>query len=156
MRFFEAIPSELFSPLASPNRALYADALDVLYSAYRDNLKIREDALYSMLRSKLEEQLADATFEGEDIARIAHSINHIFNSHERCPQNCIIYGAKASTFLSKTAASGRAWVFFYGIHPSGKTEAFCMEIDTFQKLKKKNIFSEKFSDSSLFIILLRK
>ena len=24
-----------------------------------------------------------------------------------------------------------------------------MEIDTFQKLKKKNIFSEKFSDSSL-------
>ena len=67
MKFFEAIPSELFSPLASPNRALYADALDVLYSAYRDNLKIREDALYSMLRSKLEEQLADATFEGEDI-----------------------------------------------------------------------------------------
>lgn len=67
MKFFEAIPGELFSPLASPNRALYADALDVLYSAYRDNLKIREDALYSMLRSKLEEQLADATFEGEDI-----------------------------------------------------------------------------------------
>ena len=31
-----------------------------------------------------------------------------------------------------------------------------MEIDTFQKLKKKNIFSEKISDSSLFIILLRK
>ena len=30
-----------------------------------------------------------------------------------------------------------------------------MEIDTFQKLKKKNIFSEKFSDYSLFIILLR-
>lgn len=55
MKFFEAIPGELFSPLSSPNRALYADALDVLYSAYRDNLKIREDALYSMLRSKLEE-----------------------------------------------------------------------------------------------------
>lgn len=67
MKFFDVIPSELFSPLASPNRVLYADALDVLYSAYRDNLKIREDAFYSMLRSKLEEQLADATFEGEDI-----------------------------------------------------------------------------------------
>lgn len=67
MKFFEAVPSELFSPLSSPNRALYADALDVLYTAYRDNLKIREDALYSMLRSKLEEQLAEATFEGEDI-----------------------------------------------------------------------------------------
>ena len=31
MKFFEAVPDELFSPLASPNRALYADALDVLY-----------------------------------------------------------------------------------------------------------------------------
>ena len=30
MKFFEAVPDELFSPLASPNRALYADALDVL------------------------------------------------------------------------------------------------------------------------------
>jgi len=67
MKFFEAVPGDLFSPLASPNRALYADALDVLYAAYRENLKIREDALYSMLRGRLEYQLADATFEGEDI-----------------------------------------------------------------------------------------
>ena len=67
MKFFEAVPSDLFSPLASPNRALYADALDVLYAAYRENLKIPEDMLYSMLRSRLEQQLADATFEGEDI-----------------------------------------------------------------------------------------
>lgn len=67
MKFFEAVPSDLFSPLTSPNRALYADALDVLYAAYRENLKIPEDMLYSMLRSRLEQQLADATFEGEDI-----------------------------------------------------------------------------------------
>lgn len=67
MKFFDVIPSELFSPLASPNRVLYADALDVLYNAYRENLKIPEDMLYSMLRSKLEQQLADASFEGEDI-----------------------------------------------------------------------------------------
>ena len=45
MKFFEAVPSDLFSPLASPNRALYADALDVLYAAYRENLKIPEDML---------------------------------------------------------------------------------------------------------------
>lgn len=67
MKFFEVVPNDLFSPLASPNRALYADVLDVLYAAYRENLKIREDTLYSMLRNKLEQQLADATFEGEDI-----------------------------------------------------------------------------------------
>lgn len=67
MKFFEAVPSDLFSPLASPNRILYADALDVLYAAYQENLKIREDVLYSMLRGRLEQELADATFEDEDI-----------------------------------------------------------------------------------------
>ena len=67
MKLFEMIPSDLFSILASPNRVLYADALDVLYEAYQENLKIPEETLYSMLRSKLEQQLADATFEGEDI-----------------------------------------------------------------------------------------
>ena len=67
MKFFEAVPDELFSPLASPNRVLYADALDVLYTAYREKLKLPEDMLYSMLRSRLEQQLAEATFKGEDI-----------------------------------------------------------------------------------------
>ncbi len=67
MKLFEIIPSDLFSILASPNRVLYADALDVLYDAYLENLKIPEETLYSMLRSKLEQQLADATFEREDI-----------------------------------------------------------------------------------------
>lgn len=67
MKFFEAIPSDLFSPLASPNRVLYADALDVLYAAYQENLKIPEHLLYSMLRGRLEQQLADAAFDGEDI-----------------------------------------------------------------------------------------
>ena len=67
MKLFDKIPTDLFSVLASPNRALYADALDVLYDAYLENLKIPEEMFYSMLRSKLEQQLADASFEGEDI-----------------------------------------------------------------------------------------
>lgn len=67
MKLFDVIPSELFSILASPNRALYSDALDVLYAAYRENLKIPEEMLYSMLRSKLEQELAEASFDDEDI-----------------------------------------------------------------------------------------
>ena len=67
MNLFEIIPGDLFSPLASPNRRLYSDALDVLYTAYLEELKIPEQTLYSMLRSKLEQQLAEASFEGEDI-----------------------------------------------------------------------------------------
>ena len=67
MSIFSVLPSDLFSILASPNRMLYADALDVLYEAYRDNLKIPEHTLYSMIRSRLEQQLTEATFDGEDI-----------------------------------------------------------------------------------------
>lgn len=67
MKLFDAVPNELFSVLASPNRSLYADVLDVLYESYQENLKIPEETLYSMLRGKLEQQLAEATFEGEDI-----------------------------------------------------------------------------------------
>ena len=67
MQLFAAVPSELFSVLASPNRALYAEALEVLYETYRDHLKIPEKLYYSVLRNRMERQLAEATFEGEDI-----------------------------------------------------------------------------------------
>lgn len=67
MKLFDAVPSELFSVLASPNRSLYADGLDVLYEAYQENLKLSEETFYSMLRGRLEQQLAEASFDGEDI-----------------------------------------------------------------------------------------
>ena len=67
MKLFEAVHPDIFSVLASPNKELYASALEVLYEAYRDYLKIPETTLYSMLRIKLENQLAGASFEGEDI-----------------------------------------------------------------------------------------
>ena len=67
MKLFDAVPGELFSVLSSPNREIYSDALDVLYEAYQEGLKIPEDKLYSMLRNRLEQQLAETTFEGEDI-----------------------------------------------------------------------------------------
>ena len=63
MKLFEKIPKELFSVLASPNKQIYADALEVLYQAYQENLKIPEELFYSMLRGKLETQLAEASFE---------------------------------------------------------------------------------------------
>ena len=67
MKLFDAVHPDIFTVLASPNRELYADALEVLYEAYHDNLKIPESTLYSMLRGRLERQLAAASFEGEDI-----------------------------------------------------------------------------------------
>ena len=78
MKLFEVVPGELFSILASPNRILYADALEVLYDAYRENLKIPEETFYSMLRAKMERQLAEATFDGEDIP--AETLNEFYEN----------------------------------------------------------------------------
>lgn len=68
MKLFEVVPQDFFSVLSSPNRALYADTLEILYSAYQSHLKIPEDTLYTMLRGTLEDELEQASFEGEDIA----------------------------------------------------------------------------------------
>ncbi len=67
MQLFKVVPEDLFSVLASPNRELYADALDVLYTAYQEQLKIPEETLYILLRNNLEKQLEDASFDEEDI-----------------------------------------------------------------------------------------
>lgn len=39
----------------------------MLYDAYKDHLKLPEDILYSRIRGKLEDELAEAVFEDEDI-----------------------------------------------------------------------------------------
>ena len=67
-KLFDIIPDELFSILASRNKRLYADALEVLYTAYQEKLKITVNGFYSMLRSTLEAQLIDADFSEDGIA----------------------------------------------------------------------------------------
>lgn len=66
-KLFAIIPADLFSILASPNKQLYADALEVLYTAYQEKLKITVNDFYSMLRNNLEAQLVDADFSEEGI-----------------------------------------------------------------------------------------
>jgi len=67
MNIFDLIPQELFSILASPNKAVYADALLVLYDAFQENLKIPKDTLYTMIRSRLENALVYSSFDDEGI-----------------------------------------------------------------------------------------
>jgi hypothetical protein len=67
MKLFEAVHPEIFTVLASPNKELYAGALEVLYEAYQEHWRIPENTLYSMLRGRLERQISDASFESEDI-----------------------------------------------------------------------------------------
>ncbi len=66
LRFFEIIPSDLFSLLASPNRAVYSDALLVLNSAFQSTLKIPRESYTHMLRDSLEEQLIAMDFADEE------------------------------------------------------------------------------------------
>jgi len=67
MNIFDVVPQELFSLLSSPNKAVYSDALLVLYDAFQENLKIPRDTLFSMIRSRLENALIYSSFEDEGI-----------------------------------------------------------------------------------------
>lgn len=67
MNLFDTIHKDLFAVLASPNRRLYADALEVLYEVYCDHLKIPEEQYFRRLYARLDNQLQEANFEDEDI-----------------------------------------------------------------------------------------
>lgn len=67
MHLFDVIPSDLFSLLASANKHVYAESLLVLYDAFQENLKIPMDTLFTMLRSRLENDLAHSSFDDEGI-----------------------------------------------------------------------------------------
>ena len=67
MNIFDIVPQELFSVLSSPNKAVYSDALLVLYDAFQENLKIPRDTLFSMIRNRLENALIYSSFEDEGI-----------------------------------------------------------------------------------------
>lgn len=140
MKFFDAVPSELFSPLASPNRTLYADALDVLYTAYRENLKIREDTLYSMLRSRLEQQLADATFEGEDIdGEELHDISGRarFLIRKLCSKGWFEKerGDDFEEYITVPSYSSRILTLFHQLRDSGPIRGYSYVFGTYSTLK---------------------
>lgn len=67
MPLFDIVPPELFSLLSSSNRSIYTEALDVLYDAFRENLKIPKSKYFSMLRSRLENALAESAFDEDGI-----------------------------------------------------------------------------------------
>ncbi len=68
MNLFDVIPEDLFSVLASPNKRLYLQALDVLWDLYQDRVKISHKALWGSLISQLEDQPELLGFEDEEMS----------------------------------------------------------------------------------------
>lgn len=69
MNLFDTLKDDnnMFSVLASPNKRIYAEALDVLYKAFNDEkLQIPEETYYSMLKNRLEDILVSEQFNKED------------------------------------------------------------------------------------------
>ncbi len=65
MSLFNIIPEELFSVLASKNRRLYMEALDVLWDLYQDRVKISHKAYLGSLLEH--DALEVSTFDEEDM-----------------------------------------------------------------------------------------
>lgn len=69
MNLFDTLKdnNNMFSVLASPNKRIYAEALDVLYTAFNsEKLQIPEETYYSMLKSRMEDILVSEQFNKED------------------------------------------------------------------------------------------
>lgn len=69
MNLFDTLKdnNNMFSVLASPNKRIYAEALDVLYKAFNDEkLQIPEETYFSMLKSRMEDVLVSEQFNKED------------------------------------------------------------------------------------------
>lgn len=70
-KLFDVINEDMFSILASykksetKNKYVYADALFVLYRAFKTELKLRRDKLADMLEENLATELLDSDFDGE-------------------------------------------------------------------------------------------
>lgn len=64
MKFFEAVPDELFSGRWRHRTCAVRGCARCAVHGVPRKAEAAEDMLYSMLRSRLEQQLAEATFEG--------------------------------------------------------------------------------------------
>ncbi|MFI3330116.1 MAG: DUF5716 family protein [bacterium] len=69
MGLFDVIPEDFFSVLASPNRRLYLDALDVLWSLYQERMKIPHKLYLGNLLERLEPQVVMDQFDDEEMSQ---------------------------------------------------------------------------------------
>ncbi len=75
MYLYDVIPENLFSVLASKNKALYVEALFVLLDAFKQHLKIPKDELISMIISKSEDRIINADFSDEELLESEHTLS---------------------------------------------------------------------------------
>jgi hypothetical protein len=62
---FDVVADNLFSLLSYKTKYLYADALGILYRAFKEQLKIKKSTLASMFISNLEAKMVESDFDGE-------------------------------------------------------------------------------------------
>lgn len=67
MSLFDIVPEDLFSVLASKNRRIYMDALDVLWDLYQDRVKLSHKAYLGSLLEHLQDSIEVEDFEEEDM-----------------------------------------------------------------------------------------
>ena len=65
MNLFDVVADNLFSLLSYKTKYVYADALFVLYDAFKQQLKIKKSTLISMFISNLETKMMGTDFDGE-------------------------------------------------------------------------------------------
>lgn len=101
MELFDAIPSNLFSVLASPNKILYAKILFLVEEIFRNNLKIRKEELLSRVLVSFEDDIVNCIFEDEENNikdnDISEKSRRLFKKLEQCKWIRVDYGINGFT-----------------------------------------------------------
>lgn len=101
MELFEAIPINLFSVLASPNKILYAKILFLIEDIFRNSLKIRKEEILIRIMASFENEIIECTFEDEEYNdednNVSEKSRNLLKKLEKCKWIGIDYDIKGFT-----------------------------------------------------------
>jgi DNA-binding SARP family transcriptional activator/TolB-like protein len=104
---------------------------DDIDPSFRSWLLVYREGLHQKLTRGLEDQLADAPFEGSQARRLAEALIHLDATHEGAYQRLIRSYADAGDVAGALAAYKKLWELLgdeYDMEPSDKTQAFIAAI----------------------------
>ncbi len=139
MQLYDIIPDNLFSPLASKNKRLYANGLFVILDAFRQQLKISKDELISMMSASLESELMYADFSDEELFEneltLSGKAHFLVRKFRQTGWILLETGADMKEYISVPSYSYQIIQLLHDLKEPTKEENFAFVYSTYSSLK---------------------
>lgn len=139
MQLYDVIPENLFSPLASKNKHLYAGGLFVILDAFRQQLKISKDELVSMMSASLENELMYADFSDEELLEneltLSGKAHFLVRKFRQTGWILLETGADMKEYVTVPSYSHQIIQLLHDLKEPTKEENFAFVYSTYSSLK---------------------